>query len=111
MCWQIELDRVVTGSRDFVWLRPVIQTHDSWGMSRSFWWLVPTRGSDQPSPITRFLGSSDPRVIQLTARRITPNETDSPENAIRHTTREGWALRMFRSGCVIGAMPVQMAIA
>jgi len=27
-CWQIELDRVVIAARDFVWLRPVIQTHD-----------------------------------------------------------------------------------
>jgi hypothetical protein len=36
MRWQIEIDRVVIVTRDFVWLQPVIQTHDSPdGMSRS----------------------------------------------------------------------------
>jgi hypothetical protein len=29
MRWQIEIDRVVIVTRDFVWLQPVIQTHDS----------------------------------------------------------------------------------
>jgi len=28
MRWQIETDRVVIFARDFVWLQPVIQTHD-----------------------------------------------------------------------------------
>ena len=28
MRWQIEIDRLVMIARDFVWLQPVIQTHD-----------------------------------------------------------------------------------
>jgi len=28
MRWQIEIDRVIIVTRDFVWLQPVIQTHD-----------------------------------------------------------------------------------
>ena len=28
MRWQIGIDRVVVAARDFVWLKPVIQTHD-----------------------------------------------------------------------------------
>ena len=91
VCWQIELDRVVMATRDFVWLRLVIQTDDFHrGMPRSlFEWIIPTRGSHKSSPFTRFPGSSKARVIQPTARRVTPNGIGPPENANRHTTSGG----------------------
>jgi len=50
------------------------------------------------------------RVIQPTARRVTPNGIGPPENANRHTTWGGWALSMLRPGCAMDAIPVKMAI-
>ena len=104
---------MVIDARDVVWLRPVIQTHDilyGRDVEVPFQMNCSHQGLPQALTFTRYLGSSKARVIQPTARRVTPDGIGPPENANRHTTCRGLALSMLRSGCAMEAMPVQMAL-
>ena len=115
---RIELDPVVMTARDVVWLRLVIQTHDFRGVGEMPGVPLMDIPCQKLQPglvlyeIPRILS---PRVIQPTGRRVTPNETDPPEDAIRHTTCAGLTPSMFRPWCmvceyVMDANPVQMTI-
>jgi hypothetical protein len=77
MCWQIGSDRVVTTTRDFVWLQPVIQTHDFTGDIKVPW-------SDSPYCQRSRLVLPDyeiPRILHYTrypadCKTCYPNQID-----------------------------------